>query len=260
MYICIGAPVNSVRPNVVNGNTNFYIMNKSTIILSSAIVALGMVLLGFALKAGIDNFSSRDRDVTVRGLCERQVMANKVTWPIVTKEMGNDLVAIYDKIQSNNAAIVTFLKSNGIEESEISVNPPAVTDRLADSYNSENIRVRYNVTNVIVVTSSKVDKVRELIDRQTELMKQGVAVVAGNYQYQTTYEYTGLNDIKPEMIAEATRNAREAADKFAADSDSRLGKIKTARQGQFSIEDRDQYTPYIKNIRVVTSIDYYLED
>ena len=187
-------------------------------------------------------------------------MANKVTWPIVTKEMGNDLVAIYDKIQKNNAAIIKFLKTNGIEENEISVNPPAVTDRLADSYNAENVRVRYNVTNVIVVTSSKVDQVRQLIDRQTDLMKEGVAVVAENYQYQTTYEYTDLNSIKPEMIAEATRNAREAADKFAADSQSRLGKIKTARQGQFSIEDRDQYTPYIKNIRVVTSIDYYLED
>lgn len=235
-------------------------MKTSSTIIAAGIIALGIAVAGFALKAGIDNFSDRDRDVTVRGLCERQVMANKVTWPIVTKEMGNDLVAIYDKIQSTNAAVVDFLKSNGIEESEISVNPPSVTDRLADSYNSENIRVRYNVTNVIVVTSSKVDMVRALIDRQTELMKKGVAVVAGNYQYQTTYEYTDLNAIKPEMIAEATRNAREAADKFAADSDSRLGKIKTARQGQFSIEDRDQYTPYIKNIRVVTSIDYYLED
>ena len=230
-------------------------MKKSTVLLSSAFIAVALIILGF-----IDNFSDRDRDVTVRGLCERQVMANKVTWPIVTKEMGNDLVAIYDKIQKNNAAIIKFLKTNGIEENEISVNPPAVTDRLADSYNAENVRVRYNVTNVIVVTSSKVDQVRQLIDRQTDLMKEGVAVVAENYQYQTTYEYTDLNSIKPEMIAEATRNAREAADKFAADSQSRLGKIKTARQGQFSIEDRDQYTPYIKNIRVVTSIDYYLED
>lgn len=235
-------------------------MKKSTVLLSSAFIAVALIILGFALKAGIDNFSDRDRDVTVRGLCERQVMANKVTWPIVTKEMGNDLVAIYDKIQKNNAAIIKFLKTNGIKENEISVNPPAVTDRLADSYNAENVRVRYNVTNVIVVTSSKVDQVRQLIDRQTDLMKEGVAVVAENYQYQTTYEYTDLNSIKPEMIAEATRNAREAADKFAADSQSRLGKIKTARQGQFSIEDRDQYTPYIKNIRVVTSIDYYLED
>ncbi len=235
-------------------------MKKSTVLLSSAFIAAAIVVLGFALKAGIDNFSNRDRDVTVRGLCERQVMANKVTWPIVTKEMGNDLVAIYDKIQRNNSAIISFLKSNGIDDTEISVNPPAVTDRLADSYNAENVRVRYNVTNVIVVTSSKVDQVRKLIDRQTDLMKEGVAVVAENYQYQTTYEYTDLNAVKPEMIAEATRNAREAADKFAADSQSRLGKIKTARQGQFTIEDRDQYTPYIKNIRVVTSIDYYLED
>ena len=235
-------------------------MKKSTVLLSSAFIAAAIVVLGFALKAGIDNFSNRDRDVTVRGLYERQVMANKVTWPIVTKEMGNDLVAIYDKIQRNNSAIISFLKSNGIDDTEISVNPPAVTDRLADSYNAENVRVRYNVTNVIVVTSSKVDQVRKLIDRQTDLMKEGVAVVAENYQYQTTYEYTDLNAVKPEMIAEATRNAREAADKFAADSQSRLGKIKTARQGQFTIEDRDQYTPYIKNIRVVTSIDYYLED
>lgn len=235
-------------------------MDKQAQIISAAIIAFGIALAGFALKAGVDNFSNRDRDVTVRGLCEREVMANKVTWPIVTKEMGNDLVEIYNKIQRSNALITEFLKSNGIDESEISVNPPAVTDRLADSYDSERITVRYNVTNVIVVTSSKVQQVQALIDRQTDLMKQGVAIVAGNYQYQTTYEYTDLNSVKPEMIAEATRNAREAAAKFAADSESRLGKIKTARQGQFTIEDRDQYTPYIKNIRVVTSIDYYLED
>ena len=235
-------------------------MQTNSSIIPAAIIAIGIAAAGFALKAGIDNFSDRDRDVTVRGLCEREVMANKVTWPIVTKEMGNDLAQIYNKIQANNAVILNFLKSNGIDENEISVNPPAVTDRMADSYDSERITVRYNVTNVIVVTSSKVQQVQALIDRQTDLMKQGVAVVAGNYQYQTTYEYTDLNAVKPEMIAEATRNAREAAAKFAADSDSRLGKIKTARQGQFSIEDRDQYTPYIKNIRVVTSIDYYLED
>ncbi len=234
-------------------------MKKSTVLLASAFIAAGIIVLGLSIKAGIDNFSDRDRDVTVRGLCERQVMANKVTWPIVTKEMGNDLAAIYNTIQATNTKILSFLKSNGISEDEISVNPPEVNDRMADSYNAENVRMRYSVTNVIVVTSSQIDLVRKLIDRQTELMKQGVAV-SQSYQYQTSYEYTDLNSIKPEMIAEATRNAREAADKFAADSDSRLGKIKTARQGQFSIEDRDQFTPYIKNIRVVTSIDYYLED
>lgn len=232
---------------------------KNSGIIPSLLIAVAIVVLGLCLKAGIDDFSHRDRAVTVRGLCEKEVMANKVTWPIVTKEMGNELTTIYDKIQRNNAAILAFLKNNGIEDSEISVNPPAVNDRMANSYSNENVRYRYNVTNVIVVTSSKVDKIRKLIDAQTELLKQGVALTE-DYEYQTTYEYTDLNSIKPEMIAEATRNAREAANKFAADSDSRLGKIKTATQGQFSITDRDQYTPYIKNIRIVTYVDYYLED
>jgi len=230
------------------------------LIVSSAIIAIGIVILGFALKGGIDRFADKDRVVTVRGLCEKEVNANKVTWPIVTKEMGNDLSSIYNKIQANNQTILSFLKSNGIEDSEISVNPPAVTDKMADAYNTNGIQYRYQVTNVVVVTSDKIEQVRKLISKQTELLRQNIAVVAGDWNYQTKYEFTGLNDIKPEMIAQATANAREAADRFAADSHSKLGKIQTASQGQFSIEDRDQYTPNIKTVRVVTYITYYLED
>lgn len=223
-------------------------------------MALGIFGAGWMMKAGIDNFSNRDRVVTTRGLCEKEVKANKVTWPIVTKELGNDLPAIYQKIESSNAAILAFLKSNGISEDEISVNAPQVYDQAAERYGNQNVTYRYSVTNVVVVTSEKVEQVRNLIKKQTDLMKQGVAIVAGDYNYTTRYEYTDLNSIKPEMVAEATANAREAADKFATDSHSDLGKIKTASQGQFSIEDRDQYTPYIKTVRVVTSITYYLED
>ncbi len=113
------------------------------LIVSSAIIAIGIVILGFALKGGIDRFADKDRVVTVRGLCEKEVNANKVTWPIVTKEMGNDLSAIYNKIQANNQTILSFLKSNGIEDSEISVNPPAVTDKMADAYNTNGIQYRY---------------------------------------------------------------------------------------------------------------------
>lgn len=116
------------------------------------------------------------------------------------------------------------------------------------------------MTNVIVVTSSNVEKVRALIKQQSKLISQGIAVLAGDYNYPTTYEFTGLNAIKPEMIAEATHNAREAAAKFAQDSGSKLGPIITASQGQFSITDRDQYTPHIKNIRVVTTLTYCLEN
>lgn len=236
-------------------------MNKSSsLIIASALLALGLFLLGIEVKSGLNSISDNQRIVTVRGLSEREVKANKVTWPIVSKEVGNDLPSIYSNIEKTNAAIVSFLKNNGIQESEIAVNAPQVLDLQADRYSSNNVPFRYNVTNVVVVTSSQVDKVRELIERQTELLKQGIAIVAGDYQYQTVYEFTGLNAIKPEMIADATKNAREAANKFAEDSQSELGKIKTASQGQFSIEDRDQYTPYIKQIRVVSSIQFYLKD
>ncbi|MBD5219863.1 MAG: SIMPL domain-containing protein [Bacteroidales bacterium] len=235
-------------------------MKSKAIIIASAVIGIAIVILGLSLKSAFDNFTNRDRIVTVRGLCEKEVMANKVTWPIVTKEMGNDLPGIYNKIQSTNAAIVAFLKENGLTDNEISVNPPQVFDKAVDRYNDQPLASRYQVTNVVVVTSDKVEAVRKLIDKQTQLLQKGIAVVAGDWNYQTTYEYTDLNSIKPEMIAEATANARQAADKFAADSHSKLGKIKTASQGQFSIADRDQYTPNVKTVRVVTSITYYLED
>ncbi len=232
----------------------------SGIVICGVVLAFGLFLLGLEIKGGLNSISDNQRVVTVRGLSEREVKANKVTWPIVSKEVGNDLPAIYSNIENTNNSIMLFLKSNGIKDSEISVNAPQVLDLQAERYSNNNVPFRYNVTNVVVVTSTQVDKVRELIKRQTELLKQGIAVVAGDYQYQTVYEFTGLNAIKPEMIAVATKNAREAANKFAEDSESRLGKIKTASQGQFTIEDRDQYTPYIKQVRVVSSIQYYLKD
>ena len=93
--------------------------------------------------------------------------------------------------------------------------------------------------------------------KQIELMKDGV-IISNEYNYQTQFEYTALNDIKPEMVEEATRNARTVAQKFAEDSGSKLGNIKQASQGQFSISS-DETTPQIKNIRVVTTVKYALE-
>lgn len=224
------------------------------------LIGVGLLLLGLCMKSGIDDFAHRDRIVTVRGLAQRDIPANKVTWPIVSKLTGDDLKSLYTQVQSIDSAIATFLKTNGITDAEISVNPPAVTDLKADQYNAANAPYHYSVTAVVTVTSSRVELVRKLINRQTELMAQGIAITAGDYNYPTLYEYTDLNTIKPAMIAEATQNARKAADKFAEDSHSKLGKIKTASQGQFSIDDRDQYTPQIKTVRVVSTIEYYLKD
>ena len=224
------------------------------------VLAIGLVALGAQIKQGIDNFVNKDRVVTVKGLAEMEVPANKVTWPLIYKEVGNDLSTLYNKINDTNKAIVNFLKKKGISESEISINAPEIIDMQAERYNSTPTPYRYNVTTVITVTSEKVDLVRNLISEQSELLKQGIAITGGDYRYNIQYDYTRLNDIKPQMIEEATKNAREAAQKFAKDSESELGKIKRANQGQFSIENRDANTPYIKRIRVVTTIDYSLED
>lgn len=228
--------------------------------LEAVILAVGMLLMGYFIKLGLDTFSSRDRVVNVKGLAEMEVPANKVTWPLMYKDLGNDLPVLYNKINATNQAIVNFLKQKGITENEISINAPEIIDMQAERYNNNPVPFRYNVTSVITVTSSKVDLVRKMISEQSELLKQGIAITSGDYRYSVQYDYTGLNDIKPQMIEEATKNARAAAIKFAKDSDSKLGKIKRAYQGQFSIDDRDANTPYIKRIRVVTTIDYSLED
>jgi len=224
------------------------------------VLAVGLAALGAQIKQGINNFVEKDRVVTVKGLAEMEVPANKVTWPLMYKEVGNDLSTLYNKISTTNQAIVGFLKQKGISEDEISINAPEIIDMQAERYNSNPVPFRYNVTTVITVTSGKVDLVRSLISEQSELLKQGIAITGGDYRYNIQYDYTSLNEIKPQMIEEATKNAREAAQKFAKDSDSELGKIKRANQGQFSISNRDANTPYIKNIRVVTTIDYSLED
>ena len=228
--------------------------------IEAIVLAVGLTALGIQIKQGIDNFVDKDRIVTVKGLAEMEVPANKVTWPLMYKEVGNDLSVLYNKINETNRAIVSFLKKKGIAEDEISINAPEIIDMQAERYNNNPVSYRYNVTTVITVTSAKVDLVRSLISEQSELLKQGIAITGGDYRYNTQYDYTSLNEIKPQMIEEATKNAREAAQKFAKDSDSELGKIKRAYQGQFSIDNRDANTPYIKRIRVVTTIDYLLED
>lgn len=235
-------------------------MKTNSQILSAAIVALGLVLTGVAVRSGIVKFKQLDRVVSVKGLAEREVKADKVTWPLTYKELGNDPSQMYSILETKNAKVVAFLKSAGLGDSEISVNPPLITDRQADNYGNEIMNYRYKATSVITVTSGNVDKVRQLMRRTAELMKQGIAIVSEEYGGNAiSYEFTKLNSIKPAMVEEATKNARSTAEKFASDSDSKIGGIRTATQGQFSIEDRDANTPYIKKVRVVSTIEYTLD-
>lgn len=226
-------------------------------LLPSIAIVAGLALLGFFVSKGLTSIANQEQYVTVKGLAEREVLANKVVWPLPYKCVSNDMQKLYDEIETNRNIVLSFLKEGGITGDEIVISAPAVTDRLAQSYVPDNIKFRYQAEAVITVISPQVEKVIELMGKQIELMKDGV-IISDEYSYQTQFEYTALNDIKPAMVEEATRNARAVAQKFAEDSDCELGNIKQATQGQFSITS-DETTPQIKNIRVVTTVKYALK-
>ncbi len=234
------------------------VKDKNSVAIAGAFVMAGLIILGLCMIIAVSKFKSYDRIVSVKGLCEKEVPADRVTWPLAYKLVGNDLVSLYKEINRQNDIIIKFLVSNGIAGEDIYVSAPQVIDLQADRYADQKRLYRYNITSVITVATFEVAKVRDIINKQTDLLAQGVALYSDDYNYRVSYDFTGLNQIKPGMIEEATAKARAAAEKFAADSRSRLGKIKNASQGQFSVSDRDVNTPYIKNVRVVTSVDYYL--
>ena len=228
--------------------------------IESAILAVGLALLGVFVYNGINSLAKRDRVVSVRGLAEKEVQADRVIWPLAYKTVGDDLGSVYRDISSDNKKIQTFLIKNGIKASDITNGAPQVNDLWTNEYRDNVNRQRYNATSVTTVSSSDVAKVRALMTRTGELLSQGIAIAPNDYNYPIQFDFTSLNKIKPQMIEQATKNAREAAEKFAKDSESKLGKIKSAQQGLFSIEDRDSNTPYIKEVRVVTTLDYYLDN
>lgn len=235
-------------------------MNNNSRFKEAVVLAVSIVVLGLCIKWGINDFANKDRKVTVKGLAEKEVEADKVTWPIMTKELGNDLPQLYTSINSTTAKVVAFLKQKGIKESEISVNAPVVVDLNANEYIVNQRSYRYNITSTVTVTSNNVKLVRSIIAQQGELLKQGVAVVDGGYGTGPSYEYVSFTEMKPAMMEEAISNAEKTAEQFAKNSKSKLNKIMSADQGQFSIENRDENTPYIKKVRVVTTVTYSLKD
>ncbi len=224
------------------------------------VIAAAIVIASAMLPISVAKFKSYDRTVDVKGLCEREVMADKVIWPLTYKVVGDDLADVIAQTEKNNKIIVDFLVSGGIPEAQINVAAPEISDKFASEYGTNDRVYRFLSTSVITVCTEMVDGVLELQSRQAELMKKGITFSVNSWENSVQFKFEALNRIKPEMIEEATANARAAAKKFAQDSDSRLGKIKTATQGTFSIEDRDSNTPQVKKVRVVTYVTYYIKN
>lgn len=235
-------------------------MSARNALLAALLIALGFGAGGYLAGDGLVRARHMDRTVTVKGLAERDMAADVAIWPIRFVAADQNLEALYAKLDRDAALVKSFLAREGFSAAEISLNAPAVTDKEAASFGDANVRLRYTATQTIGVYTTKVDGVRDAARRLVELGKSGVVIAMDDYQARTEYLFSGLNDIKPAMIEEATLKAREVAEKFAADSDSRIGKIRSASQGQFSIDDRDSSTPHIKRVRVVSTVEYYLID
>lgn len=233
-------------------------ISRSLVVLAASLL-LGFIALGWLVGNAAVRVKKFDRTVVVKGLSEREVPANIAIWPLTYQEASNDLSALFDTLQRKNALITEFLAGHGIAADAISVAAPTVNDLYTQSYGDKsNIVYRYTANSTVTVYSNDVEAVRKAMKDVIALGKKGVALSGEGYQNQTRFEFTGLAKLKPEMIEEATKNARSVAEKFAEDSESRLGKIRSAQQGQFTIENRDSTTPQIKKVRVVSTVEYHL--
>lgn len=233
---------------------------KPALILG-ALIAVGMIIAGWILGNSALRIKQYERVVSVKGLSEREVKADVAVWPIRFSAGSQDLAELYANMEQQTLQIQNFLKAEGFKPEEITTGAPVTTDKYAQQYGGDaNVALRYAAHQTITVYTHNIDQVRAAQTRLAELGKKGIAFNGEDSGQRTEYLFTQLNDIKPAMIEEATQNARSVAEKFAADSQSRLGKIKTANQGLFSIEDRDSNTPYLKKVRVVSTVEYYLAD
>lgn len=241
----------------MSADKNRYVPESAVL---GGLLLVGLTLLGYLIAQSLVNLKLMDRSVEVKGLSEREVAADIAIWPITFSVADNDLTSLYQTIQQKNDHVVDFLNKNGFKPEEITISAPAVVDKQAREYGGDvaGAKYRYTATSTITVYSTQVDAVRQSMIKLVDLGKQGIAIAGDTYS--TQFIYSKLNDIKPAMIEEATKNAREAAEKFAKDSSSSLGKIKRANQGQFSIDNRDSSTAHIKKVRVVSTVEYYLSD
>ncbi|HET9743879.1 MAG TPA: SIMPL domain-containing protein [Terriglobales bacterium] len=244
--------------------------------LLGVLLALGLILGGWLLGTEIKSTRLADRYVTVKGLAERRVKSDLAIWPLSYKETGDDLSALYAKTEADKKTILQFLDQQGIQPSEIDIGVINVVDTQANEYGgSSRARYRYIVEQPVTVHTARVDQVAAAAQKTLLLLQKGIAL-SSNQGQALTFKFNGLNAIKPDMISEATRNARAAANRFAADSGSKVGSIRQAYQGVFSILPADQgsdttepgdYSPaaanadtsLMKTVRVVTTVEYYLD-
>jgi hypothetical protein len=235
------------------------------LLVAAVALGLGMAAAGWFVGEGFVRARSGDRFVTVKGLAEREVKADLAVWPLRFVATGNDLAEVQAKVRDDAARVQKFLTDAGIAADEIGLQSLEVTDVLAQPYHQGPVESRFIIAQTLVVRTGNVDLVAKASQHVSDLVEAGVVLSNElNPAGGPNYLFTKLNDLKPEMIAEATRQARAGAEQFAADSHSRVGAIRRANQGVFQILPRDPVPGLVeqrqidKRVRVVSTIDYYL--
>ena len=240
-------------------------------------LGLGLIFGAWILGSQIKATRLSDRYVTVKGLVERQVKSDLAIWPISSKEAGDDLASVYARTEADKNTVQQFLAQQGILPAEMELGVVRVVDTQANEFwGGQRAPHRYIIEQQITVRTSRVDQVAAAAQKTMQLVQKGIVLNSNPGQGQgVSYKFTGLNSIKPDMITEATRNARAAADRFAADSGAKVGGIRQANQGVFTILAAEQGsdtsepgefvapgaadTSLLKTVRIVTTVQYYLD-
>lgn len=229
--------------------------DNKTLIWAAMILAVGIMLGGAAISSGIHHYANKDRSVAVKGLSTRKVMADHAIWPLSYSLQGNDLPALYKSLNDLQRVITDFLVEQGFDREDITAGSVSVINNWDNYYGEHRPEYRYELSTSLVISTDNVELVYKSQGCQSQLLARGIILHSDEWGLE--YQYNGLADLKPSMIEEATKNARAVAQKFADDANCRLGSIRHANQGQFSIES-DANCPWIKHIRVVTTVDYFL--
>ena len=225
-------------------------------VIAGALIALGLCLGGCFIYLGMSKFANKDRAVSVKGLSTREVEADHAVWHLAYAWNGNDLPSLYAQLENVTARVKQHLLSMGFDQSDIRQGSISVNDNWSDYYGNHRPEYKYTLSTSLIVSTDKVQLVVASQGKEAELLKEGIIVKTERWTLD--YQFNGRPELKPSMIEEATQNARAVAQKFADDAQCSLGSIRRASQGQFSIES-DEYQPWMKHVRVVTTVDYFLE-
>ena len=229
---------------------------------SSIMLSLAIIISGYFIGQTYVAGKKLDRYVTVKGLAEREVEADIATWPLQLTVSGNELGQLQRTLENQTKILQDFFADLEFTDDELTVGAPTIQDNRALLYGGQNAynQDRYIAKVDFNLRTTKLDKMSQAMYRIPTIIGQGLVIGSKNTWQPVQYLYTKLNEIKPEMIEEATKNAREAAEKFARDSGSKVGKIKSANQGLFSISDLDPNSGVTKKVRIVSTLQFYIED